>query len=67
MGVGKDLLHNVAKAADTHWGAIYMRLAVYHDNLRARAFYDDLGFDPIDGETTLVLADQAFQNMRGRE
>ena len=41
-----------------------MRLSVHDNNTRADTFYRNLGFEPVTGETVMVLKGQAFQNMR---
>lgn len=65
-GLGPALLQSAAATAAELWAAGFMRLAVYPSNPRARALYDALGFQPISGETGMVLTGQAFQNMRGQ-
>ncbi|GGH41804.1 Ribosomal protein S18 acetylase RimI [Cribrihabitans marinus] len=64
-GMGPALLQSAAEKAAAIWGARFMRLAVYPDNMRARALYDELGFEPVEAETVMVLAGKAFQQMRG--
>ena len=59
-GLGARLLAAVRDAAARDWGAGLIRLAVYHDNARARAFYERLGFVEGTGETCLTLEGAAL-------
>lgn len=59
-GLGARLLAAVRDAAARDWGAGVIRLAVYHDNPRARAFYERLGFVQGAGETCLTLEGAAL-------
>jgi ribosomal protein S18 acetylase RimI-like enzyme len=63
-GLGVALLGSAADHAGALWGAGFMRLSVHDENRRARDLYRRLGFDPVSGETTMVLAGQAFQQVR---
>ena len=53
--LGVRLLAAVRDDARAAWDAGFMRLAVYHDNARAKAFYLRLGFVPATGETSMTL------------
>lgn len=55
QGLGARLLAAVRDRAARDWGAAVIRLAVYHDNPRARAFYEGLGFVHGAGEICLTL------------
>ena len=63
-GIGTALLRSAAETAGALWGAGFMRLSVHNSNTRARAFYRNLGFAPLGGETVMVSTRQAFQQMR---
>jgi ribosomal protein S18 acetylase RimI-like enzyme len=47
-GLGRALMRHVAQAARTAGGAVVLRLETEHDNENARAFYAQLGFEPLD-------------------
>ena len=64
-GLGARLIGAVATRAAQRWGAIFLRLAVYHTNPRARAFYDRLGFAPALDQTVMTLAGPAFDAVKG--
>lgn len=55
QGLGPRLLAGVRDAARSRWGAAFLRLAVYHDNPRAVAFYARLGFVATAGEHWIAL------------
>jgi ribosomal protein S18 acetylase RimI-like enzyme len=58
-GLAERLLVAARAEAAARWGARFLRLAVYDDNPRARAFYDRLGFRASLRETLMTLeADQ---------
>ena len=59
-GLGRRLLAAARDAAGAEWGARFLKLAVYLDNPRARAFYIRLGFAPHDGEVYLTLGGPAL-------
>ena len=63
--LGVRLLASVRDHAARRWGAGFMRLAVYADNTRARAFYDRLGFRPNPEETYLTLTGPALAALKG--
>jgi ribosomal protein S18 acetylase RimI-like enzyme len=64
-GLGVMLLAAVRDHAARRWGAAFLRLGVYADNARARAFYDRLGFRPNADETVLTLAGPALARLKG--
>ena len=64
-GLGARLIGAVATRAAQRWGAIFLRLAVYHTNPRARAFYDRLGFAPALDQTVMTLAGPALDAVKG--
>lgn len=66
-GLGQRLLAAVARDAAAIWGAEFLKLVVYDDNDRARAFYDRLGFTASRGETTLALDTAGFAALAGRQ
>lgn len=66
-GLGSALLKHAANRAASLWGCVFMRLAVYHHNTKARSLYEELGFEPAKDETVMVLAGQAFQQMRRQQ
>lgn len=67
QGLGGALLRAAARNAGTLWGAGFMRLSVHDDNADARAFYRDLGFGPVAGETVMVVTGQEFELLRRTE
>jgi ribosomal protein S18 acetylase RimI-like enzyme len=54
-GLGHRLLKAAEARAAEAWGAGFLRLTVYDDNPRARAFYDRLGFHSDPRETPLAI------------
>jgi len=64
-GLGPRLIGAVARRAEERWGAVFLRLAVYHTSPRARAFYDRLGFAPALDQTVMTLAGPAFAAVKG--
>jgi len=64
QGLGLTLLTAALADAAEHWQARYMKLAVYDDNTRARAFYTRLGFsDALAGEHQLLLTGAALHSV----
>ncbi len=61
QGLGPRLLAQVRDAARGQWGATFLRLAVYHDNPRAMAFYARLGFVATEGEHWIALDGAALE------
>ncbi|WP_339756375.1 GNAT family N-acetyltransferase [uncultured Hoeflea sp.] len=45
------------------WDASFIRLGVYHDNPRARAFYERLGFVSADDTEFMMLAGKALESL----
>lgn len=66
-GLGQHLLAAAARDAEAVWGARFLKLVVYDDNARARAFYDRLGFTAVSGETTLTLDAAGFASLATRQ
>jgi len=54
-GLGRQLLAASLTSARNKWGAAYLKLAVYHDNHAAAAFYEKLGFVETTAERYLML------------
>jgi GNAT superfamily N-acetyltransferase len=65
QGLGRRLLAAARDLAAGLWGAGFLRLAVYDDNPRARAFYDRLGFVPQLGVQYLTLERAALAALEG--
>lgn len=63
--LGERLLAQVLAQAGQGWGAAFLRLAVYDDNPRARAFYERLGFGAHADETYLTLDGSALDALKG--
>lgn len=63
-GLGAALLGSAADHAGALWEAGFMRLSVHDANGRAQGLYRRLGFEPVSGETAMVLAGEAFQQVR---
>lgn len=61
--LGVRLLAAVRDDAHAEWGAEFVRLAVYHDNARAKAFYLRLGFVPATGETSMTLDSKGLMTL----
>lgn len=54
-GLGRQLLVAVRDAAQSQWGATFLRLNYYADNAGAERFYARLGFRPKPHETWVTL------------
>ncbi|MGG7644329.1 GNAT family N-acetyltransferase [Rhodovulum sp. YNF3179] len=65
QGLGRRLLAAVARDAARRWRAGFIKLAVYEDNPRARAFYDRLGFTPAAREQYMSMQGAAFEALKG--
>lgn len=61
--LGQRLLAAVHKAGLVAWNASFIRLGVYHDNPRARAFYERVGFVHSEGTEFITLAGNALQSL----
>lgn len=61
--MGVRLLSAVQKDAHASWEAGFIRLAVYHTNSRAKAFYQRLGFTASTGEVTMTLDSEGLANL----
>ena len=62
--LGKRLLQAAARDAGARWGARFLRLAVYHDNIKARRFYERMGFTEMVEERVMVLDRPEFDNLK---
>ncbi len=63
-GLGRKLLAAAASVAASDWGAAYLLLTVYDDNLNAMAFYRRLGFSGDERDRPLSLEGPGFQDLR---
>ncbi|MCA1241728.1 GNAT family N-acetyltransferase [Stappia stellulata] len=63
QGLGRRLLAAAIEMAPESWDVRFLKLAVYDDNPRARAFYDRLGFRDDPRETVLRLAKTDFDRL----
>ena len=61
--LGQRLLAAVHKAGLDAWNASFIRLGVYHDNPRARAFYERVGFVHSEDTEFITLAGNALQSL----
>lgn len=59
-GLGRRLLSAAMNEGRATWGADFIKLAVYHDNADAQAFYERLGFVESAGEHALTLSGDAL-------
>jgi ribosomal protein S18 acetylase RimI-like enzyme len=64
-GLGRRLLAEAVEFAQAHWGAGYLKLAVYDGSFDARQFYQKLGFVERGGETTLFLDKTGLDALKG--
>lgn len=64
-GLGPRLLAGVRDEGARLWNAGFIRLGVYADNTRARAFYDRLGFSHAPAEHYLTLSGAALGALKG--
>lgn len=58
--LGKRLLSAVQAFGVDAWDARFIRLNVYHDNPKARAFYERVGFQPTTDTQYMTLAGTAY-------
>jgi ribosomal protein S18 acetylase RimI-like enzyme len=63
--LGAHLLAGARDEGAALWGARFLRLGVGHDNARARAFYERLGFTATTDETTFTLTGAALAALEG--
>ena len=63
QGLGPRLLAAARDTARDRWGGAFLRLAVYHDNPRAMAFYARLGFIATEGEHWIALDGAALETL----
>ena len=49
------------------WGANFIKLSVYDDSLNARRFYDQLGFEPLEGQIELILDKAGCAALKGEK
>jgi ribosomal protein S18 acetylase RimI-like enzyme len=61
--LGQRLLAAVHRVGRNAWDASFIRLGVYHDNSRARAFYGRLGFVSTEETEFMMLAGEALQSL----
>ncbi|KJS17649.1 MAG: hypothetical protein VR78_05865 [Hoeflea sp. BRH_c9] len=61
--LGERLLAAVRDAGAAEWDAGFIRLGVYHDNPRARGFYERLGFVPNTDTQFMTLSGEALQSL----
>lgn len=61
--LGERLLAGVHRAGVDAWDASFIRLGVYHDNPRARAFYERIGFVAAEDTQFMTLAGNALQSL----
>ncbi|MDX1739048.1 MAG: N-acetyltransferase [Alphaproteobacteria bacterium] len=59
-GIGRKLLHAVAKAAQEKWRANYMILDVDKENQSGIGFYENMGFAVNDDDHTMVALSSVF-------
>ncbi len=64
-GLGRRLLAAALSDGEAVWGARFIKLSVYHDNPRAFAFYDRLGFVESSDERAMVLEGAALKALEG--
>lgn len=64
-GLGRRLLGAVLRDAGETWGAVRLTLNVYHHSAAARAFYERLGFVPVESYTTMTLEQDAATRLKG--
>jgi ribosomal protein S18 acetylase RimI-like enzyme len=63
--LGEHLLAAARDTGATLWRARFLRLGVAHDNARARAFYDRLGFSAMTDETMMTLTGEPLAALEG--
>lgn len=61
--LGERLLAAVRDAGAAEWDARFIRLGVYHNNPRARGFYERLGFVPNTDTQFMTLSGEALQSL----
>jgi ribosomal protein S18 acetylase RimI-like enzyme len=66
QGLGEMMLTEVWSRQEKAWGACYMKLSVGLDNGEARQFYQRLGFEPAETETTMLLTRAPKRAGQGR-
>lgn len=64
-GLGRRMLAGVRDAGAQLWDAGFIRLTVYADNPRARAFYDRLGFVGCPDDHALILSGTPLAALKG--
>lgn len=64
QGLSRRLLSAALREGARRGFGVFIKLSVYHDNPDARAAYSRLGFAAMNGETNMVLADDALENLR---
>jgi ribosomal protein S18 acetylase RimI-like enzyme len=61
QGLGQRLLAHALR----EWSPVFVKLAVYHDNAAAHAFYTHTGFAP-QGDTNMILYGAALDRLKGQ-
>jgi len=64
QGLSRRLLSTALREGARRGFGVFIKLSVYHDNPDARAAYQRLGFAALNGETNMVLAADALENLR---
>ncbi|PKQ12389.1 MAG: N-acetyltransferase [Alphaproteobacteria bacterium HGW-Alphaproteobacteria-1] len=62
-GLGRRLLAAAAREGAARWQSVALRLTVYQDNTRARAFYDRLGFAIREADRNALLSGTALTRL----
>lgn len=65
LGVGQNVLAEIARRAGKLWQAEWMTLAVYGHSTAARRFYERLGFAPQENVTQMRLSQSGFEGLKG--
>lgn len=61
--IGRVLLEYVAERAGQIWNAQFIRLMVYDTNIKARRFYERLGFEGRDDEIILTITGHKLETI----
>jgi len=63
-GLSRRLLARTLQEGARRNAAQFVKLAVYHDNPKARAAYDRLGFAALTGETNMILTGKPLETLK---